>query len=127
MQRLALFDLDRTLLDLDAAFRRWAEEFIERHRLGSEGLAWLVSQDRDTHPHRDVFFSKVRERFALTEPVEELWAGYRRRMPHLVQCHPGVLAGLADLRGAGWRVGIVTNGMADNQLGQASKDRNLWI
>ncbi|MFB4285046.1 HAD family hydrolase [Nonomuraea sp. MTCD27] len=118
MQRLALFDLDRTLIDLDAAFRRWAEEFAERHRLDSEGLAWLASQDQDTHPHRDVFFSRVRERFTLAESVEELWAGYRRRMPHLVQCYPGVLAGLAELRGAGWRVGIVTNGMADNQLGK---------
>ncbi|MEQ4724912.1 HAD family hydrolase [Nonomuraea sp. B19D2] len=118
VQRLALFDLDRTLIDLDAAFRRWAEEFAERLHLAPEGLAWLISQDRDARPHREVFFSKVRERFALTEPVEELWADYRRRMPHLVQCYPGVLAGLADLRGAGWRVGIVTNGMADNQLGK---------
>ncbi|KAB8182109.1 HAD-IIIA family hydrolase [Nonomuraea phyllanthi] len=118
MQRLALFDLDRTLIDLDAAFRRWAKEFAERHRLGAEGLAWLVSQNQETHPHREVFFSKVRERFALAESVEELWAGYRRRMPQLVQCYPGVLTGLADLRAAGWRVGIVTNGMADNQLGK---------
>jgi putative hydrolase of the HAD superfamily len=28
------------------------------------------------------------------------------------------LAGLTDLSAAGWRVGIVTNGMADNQLGK---------
>ncbi|WP_193319030.1 HAD family hydrolase [Nonomuraea phyllanthi] len=118
VQRLALFDLDRTLIDLDAAFRRWAEEFAERHRLDAEGLTWLVSQDQETHPHREVFFSKVRERFALAESVEELWVDYRRRMPHLVQCYPGVLAGLAELRAAGWRVGIVTNGMADNQLGK---------
>ncbi|MFI6995786.1 HAD family hydrolase [Nonomuraea wenchangensis] len=118
MKRLALFDLDRTLIDLDSAFRRWAEEFVERRRLGPEGLAWLIAQDRDRHPHREIFFSDVRDRFALAEPVEELWAGYRRRMPHLVQCYPGVLAGIADLRSAGWLVGIVTNGMADNQLGK---------
>ncbi|MER6946724.1 HAD-IIIA family hydrolase [Nonomuraea sp. NPDC000554] len=92
MQRLALFDLDRTLIDLDAAFLRWAEEFGE-----------------------------VRRRFALTDPVEELWAAYRRRMPSLVQCYPGVLDGLAELRAAGWRVGIVTNGMADNQLGKIQR------
>ncbi|MEV4552899.1 HAD family hydrolase [Nonomuraea wenchangensis] len=118
MKRLALFDLDRTLIDLDMAFRRWAEEFAERRRLGPEGLAWLTAQDRDTHPHREIFFSKVRDRFALAEPVEELWADYRKRMPHLVQCYPGVLAGIAGLRSAGWLVGIVTNGMADNQLGK---------
>ncbi|MFD8565209.1 hypothetical protein ACFV1N_48780 [Streptosporangium canum] len=33
MQRLALFDLDNTLIDLDAAFLLWAEEFAEEHRL----------------------------------------------------------------------------------------------
>ncbi|MBN6051063.1 HAD family hydrolase [Nonomuraea sp. RK-328] len=118
MQRLALFDLDRTLIDLDAAFFRWAEEFAEHWRLGPEGVAWLVSLDRDGYPHREIFFGKVREHFALPEPADELWAAYRRRMPHLVRCYPGVLAGLAELRAEGWRVGIVTNGMADNQLGK---------
>ncbi|MGR6914357.1 HAD family hydrolase [[Actinomadura] parvosata] len=60
----------------------------------------------------------MRGHFALLAPVEELWAGYRQRMPYLVECYPGVLAELGDLRAAGWRVGIVTNGMADNQLGK---------
>ncbi|MET7459592.1 HAD family hydrolase [Nonomuraea sp. NPDC005501] len=118
MQRLALFDLDRTLIDLDDAFFRWAEEFAMHRQLGPEGAAWLVSLDRDGYPHREIFFGKVREHFALTEPVDELWADYRRRMPHLVRCYPGVLAGLAEMRTEGWRVGIVTNGMADNQLGK---------
>ncbi|MGP3931301.1 HAD family hydrolase [Nonomuraea sp. KM88] len=118
VQRLALFDLDRTLIDLDAAFLRWAEEFISEHHLDPEAFAWLARPEHDTRPHREAFFSRVREHFGLAESVEQLWAGYRRRMPHLVQCYPGVLPGLADLRAAGWRVGIVTNGMADNQLGK---------
>ncbi|MFG2078633.1 HAD family hydrolase [Nonomuraea maritima] len=118
MQPLALFDLDRTLIDLDAAFLRWAQEFAEQHKLGPEDVAWLISLDRDGYPHREVFFSKVREHFALPETVEELWARYRGRMPHLVEPYPGVLDGLAELRELGWRVGIITNGMADNQLGK---------
>lgn len=101
VQHLGLFDLDRTLIDLDAAFLRWAEEFAEHHHLKSGDIAWLISLDQGVHPHRDVFFNKVRKHFALPEPVEELWAGYRQRMPHLVQCYPGVLAGLAELRAAG--------------------------
>ncbi|GAA2409824.1 hypothetical protein GCM10010404_79780 [Nonomuraea africana] len=48
----------------------------------------------------------------------DLWADYRRRMPYLVQCRQEVLDGLSRLRSAGWRVGIVTNGTADNQLGK---------
>jgi FMN phosphatase YigB (HAD superfamily) len=76
VQHLALFDLNRTLIDLDTAFRRWSEAFAEQRHLGPEDLAWLISQDRVTHPHRKAFFSKVREHFALPESVEELWAGY---------------------------------------------------
>ncbi|MFI6176403.1 HAD family hydrolase [Nonomuraea sp. NPDC051191] len=118
VQRLALFDLDRTLIDLGDAFARWAEEFAEHHHLSREDVAWLASLDQGVHPHREVFFNEVRAHFALTESVEELWAGYRQRMPYLVQCYPGVLCALSDLRAAGWRVGIVTNGTADNQLGK---------
>ncbi len=42
----------------------------------------------------------------------------RGRMPYLVEPYPGVVDELAELRELGWRVGIVTNGMADNQLGK---------
>lgn len=33
MQRLALFDLDHTLVNLDEAFQLWAEEFVDEHGL----------------------------------------------------------------------------------------------
>lgn len=118
MQRLALFDLDNTLIDLDQAFRGWAEAFADEHGLGCEATDWLISLDRDGYPHREVFFSKVRERFALPDSAEELWGRYRRRMPYLVRCRPEVLNGLVRLRALAWRVAIVTNGTADNQLGK---------
>ncbi|GGK80656.1 hypothetical protein Sme01_44960 [Sphaerisporangium melleum] len=118
MQRLALFDLDNTLVDLDEAFRVWVEEFADEHGLGSETIDWLVALDRDGFPHREVFFAKVCGRFSLSDSVEELWRRYRRRLPHLVRCRPAVLDGLVWLRGSGWLVVIVTNGMADNQLGK---------
>lgn len=118
MQRLSLFDLDNTLVDLDTAFRAWAREFTDAHALGPEAVAWLLAVDRDGVPHREVFFTMVRERFALPEPVDELWRGYRERMPHLVNCRREVLEGLAALRASGWPVAIVANGMADNQLGK---------
>ncbi|MGV9302519.1 HAD family hydrolase [Nonomuraea sp. NPDC003727] len=68
--------------------------------------------------HREVFFSEVREHFSLSESVDELWSRYRRRMPHLVRCRPETIDGLSRLRSSGWKVPIVTNGMADNQLGK---------
>ncbi|MGV9532636.1 HAD family hydrolase [Streptosporangium sandarakinum] len=121
MQRLALFDLDNTLIDLDAAFLLWAEEFAEEHRLGRKAVDHLVKLDRNGLPHRELFFTKVRERFKLSASATELWAAYRRRMPHLVECRPEVMTALAGLRTSGWRVGIITNGTADNQLGKIQR------
>ncbi|MCK2217794.1 HAD family hydrolase [Actinomadura sp. ATCC 31491] len=115
---LALFDLDNTLVDRLAAFERWAAEFAARRGLGPDAVAWLVRTDADGSVPMDVFFGLVRARFGLPEPVEELWAAYRARLPRLVTCRPEVLDGLARLRAAGWAVGIVTNGMADNQTGK---------
>lgn len=121
MQRLALFDLDNTLINLDAAFQTWAGEFADEHDLEREAADWLLALDRAGYPHREVFFSKVRDRFALPEPVDELWNRYRQRMPYLVHCRPEVMNGLSQLRASGWKVAIVTNGTADNQLGKIQR------
>ncbi|GAB1820129.1 HAD family hydrolase [Herbidospora sp. RD11066] len=115
MQRLVLFDLDNTLIDLDGAFGTWAAEFTATHDLGDEGLRWIMDLDI---PHRDLMFRWIKYHFDLGESSDDLWAAYRARMPHLVECRPEVLAMLARLRAQGWKVGIVTNGTADNQLGK---------
>ncbi|MEU3354552.1 HAD-IA family hydrolase [Streptomyces sp. NPDC037389] len=47
--------------------------------------------------------------------MAELHAQYRLRMPQLVEPDPQVRAMLAGLREAGWQLGVVTNGMVDNQ------------
>ncbi|MBG0819590.1 HAD family hydrolase [Planomonospora sp. ID91781] len=121
MQRLVLFDLDNTLVDLDEAFRVWVVEFVNEHGLGNEAVDWLIALDQAGYPHREIFFGKVREHFVLSESVEELWGRYRARMPYLVHCRPEVMDGLVRLRAAGWKVGIVTNGTADNQLGKLQR------
>ncbi|MEU7916441.1 HAD family hydrolase [Microbispora bryophytorum] len=118
VQRLALFDLDNTLVDLDAAFRAWVAEFVDEHGLGRGAINWLIALDQAGYPHREVFFAKVQDHFALPAPVEELWGRYRKRMPYLVHCRPEVLEALTRLRASGWKVAIVTNGTADNQLGK---------
>ncbi|GII58998.1 hypothetical protein Pth03_73870 [Planotetraspora thailandica] len=121
MQQLALFDLDNTLIDLDAAFRVWAGEFAAERALGAGAVDWLVAVDREGVPHREEFFTRVRERFELPEQVEDLWSAYRRRMPFLVHCRSEVLDGLRRLRASGWAVAVVTNGMADNQFGKIQR------
>jgi putative hydrolase of the HAD superfamily len=42
-------------------------------------------------------------------------------MPELVRCAPEVLEGLSHLRASGWRVGIISNGMAGNQLAKIER------
>ncbi|GAA4225173.1 hypothetical protein FHR32_003325 [Streptosporangium album] len=47
VQRLALFDLDNTLVNLDeGVVQIWAEKFAEEHDLGRETIDWLVALDR---------------------------------------------------------------------------------
>ncbi|QFY11698.1 HAD-IA family hydrolase [Nonomuraea phyllanthi] len=118
---LALFDLDNTLIDRLAAFKRWAAGFAAERRLGDDAVPWLVALDADGSLPMDAFFSRVRERFGLPEPAGELWLAYRARFPLLVSCRGEVLDGLGRLRAAGWVVGIVTNGMADNQTGKLER------
>jgi putative hydrolase of the HAD superfamily len=116
--RLALFDLDNTLVDHDEAFRRWAEEFADDHGLDAEAVERLVALNGHGYLPREALFAQVKEDFGIDGQVEDLYAAYRRRMPRLARCPQQVRDGLTRLRTAGWRVAIVTNGRADNQLGK---------
>ncbi|BFU47663.1 hypothetical protein KRMM14A1004_59000 [Krasilnikovia sp. MM14-A1004] len=118
MQRLALIDLDNTLVDRSAAFGRWAVEFCAEYELPDDALGWLIATDQDGSVPRDWFFGEVKQRFRLAASVDDTWEQYRRRMPDLVSCRREVLASLTLLRDDGWKVAIVTNGQADNQLGK---------
>jgi FMN phosphatase YigB (HAD superfamily) len=121
MQRLALFDLDDTLVDRHATFRLWAEEFVADHGLDDKALTWLIFADAHSSGPKDRFFTTVRDEFNLAEPADQLWAQYRRRMPDLAFCQTEDLDALGRLSSAGWRIGIVTNGMLDNQLGKIQR------
>jgi HAD superfamily hydrolase (TIGR01549 family) len=115
---LALFDLDDTLVDRNAAFLAWAGEFVTAHELDDEALTFLVAADAQHAGPMDDFFATVCLKYRLTTPVSQLWEQYRRRMPELASCRPADLDALRRLRLAGWRIGIVTNAMTDNQLGK---------
>jgi HAD superfamily hydrolase (TIGR01549 family) len=118
MQRLALFDLDNTLVDRRAAFVEWAAEFTGAHGLGDGALGWVLDADARLPGPKGPLFHAIRDRFDLAESADELWRHYRQRMPELARCRPEDLDALRRLRAEGWRAGIVTNGMTDNQLGK---------
>lgn len=115
MERLALFDLDNTLISLAGAFRLFVAEFAQQHGLEAADLAWFAEAGESGYLNRAELFEAVRSRCGLGASSTDLLTHYRARMPELVRCEPEVFAGLADLRVAGWRLGIVTNGNVGNQ------------
>ncbi|HEY0498717.1 MAG TPA: HAD family hydrolase [Kutzneria sp.] len=107
---IALFDLDGTLVDRAAGLHAWAVEFCADHGLAPGEADWLVEADGDGRVAKGVFFAGVRERYGLSTTFEDLFRQYSERQPTLIPVYDGVLAGLARLRAAGWRIGVVTNG-----------------
>lgn len=124
MRPLALFDLDNTLTDRRAAFNTWAQEFATAHQLDDKALTFLVMADAHHSGLMDSFFTMICETFDLAEPPNQLWQQYRRRMPELVSCQATDRDALQRLRREGWLIGIVTNGMTDNQ---SAKIRNTGL
>jgi|SRR5665213_720710 len=107
---VALFDLDNTLLDREAAFERWARSFCDAHGLPDDAGAWLVVADDDGLRPRDELFAGVRSRFAVDNPVEDLVHAYHREYPGAFEFPVDSRNALRRLRSAGWKVAVVTNG-----------------
>lgn len=109
-------DLDGTLVDQASAAQRWAVECVES--LGLDVSVDVLAGRLRARQPKDVVFRQLVAEFGLAIDPEELWTWYRRRMPDLVTCTEDDRAALIALRSAGWRLGIVTNGMTDNQVGK---------
>jgi FMN phosphatase YigB (HAD superfamily) len=107
---IALFDLDDTLLDREAAFARWARGFCETWALDDDAHARLLSIDEDGWTPRDELFAVARDAFGLTAPVDDLVAAYQRDYPAVFSLPDDSRNALRMLRSAGWKVAVVTNG-----------------
>ncbi|MEU1278853.1 HAD family hydrolase [Streptomyces sp. NPDC005805] len=114
MQRLlVLFDLDNTLVDRRGALVDWVTGFATRHGLEAEEQRYVLSLvAKQAYPST---FDAIRSRYRLAMSTAELWHTYCTDIAALVSCQAGVLDGLEELRAAGWRVGVATNGAADIQ------------
>jgi len=108
---VAMFDLDNTLLDREAAFARWARSFCAARGLPDDAHAWLVAADDDGFRPREEVFAGVRSRYAVGESVEELVHAYHRDYPTSFVFPVDSRNALRRLRSAGWKVAVVTNGL----------------
>ncbi|MFG3499309.1 HAD family hydrolase [Streptomyces sp. NPDC047928] len=113
MSRLALFDLDGTLADRQAAFSDAVTGLCQTHDLAPDAEQWLRSELADRANAAD--FARLKEAFDLEVPAEQLWQEYVDFMAAIVTCRPEVLEGLTRLRAAAWTIGIITNGAGDIQ------------
>ncbi|WP_419996373.1 HAD family hydrolase [Streptomyces boninensis] len=112
MQHFALFDLDNTLIDRQAALKVWARTFaVTRGLPGAERLIREALHSR-AYP-RD--FEWLRAALDVRESAAELWSEYAAGVADNAACSPGVRRGLGELRAAGWTLGIATNGATDIQ------------
>ncbi|MER5916967.1 HAD family hydrolase [Streptomyces sp. NPDC001982] len=108
---LALFDLDNTLIDRRGGLEDWARGFVRSRHLPREAESVICDRLR-AYP---ADFVRLREALGLSDDAGDLWRGYAEGVARSVRCFPGVRESLEELRGAGWSLGIATNGAGDIQ------------
>lgn len=130
---LLLLDLDNTLVDRAAAFRRWAVSFVSGFGGGAAEADWLVAADRDGLEAREHLALMISRRFSLDlARGAGLVAELRRGMVESIETDPAVPAALDRARAAGWVPVVVSNGAVAQQeakLRRTGLDRHLagWV
>ena len=112
MDRLALFDVDNTLLDRQAAFEHWAADFLVANHIDPRQYGELSSIDNDGVTPRDVFFTQVKERFGIATSLDQLLDNYHQAYANYYPTPHETIRALRELRTKGWKLGVVTNGPA---------------
>lgn len=114
MTRLAVFDLNDTLVDNAGAIDGWFTELASERALGPPGLAFLrAEQQRPAAPEESL--RAIIDHFGFTESPADLQRDLARRLPRLAVTFDGVLPGLRALRQRGWRTALLTSGTAAEQ------------
>ncbi|MFF4902860.1 HAD family hydrolase [Streptomyces sp. NPDC001068] len=111
--RLALFDLDGTLVDRRSAVTDAVVQLSHDHGYGPEIQRWLIDELADRADRGD--FERLRRTFELNESADHLWRVYVDRIAAAVHCRPAVLDSLTRLKAGGWSIGVATNGSSDIQ------------
>lgn len=114
---LVVLDLDGTLVNQAAAAEAWTVEFVAEWHLPDAAVGRIFAALTASTP-KDVAFEAIVAHWQLPVSATVVWDSYRERMPQLVRCTDADKAALRRLRAAGWRLGIASNGMADNQEGK---------
>ena len=125
MIQAVLFDLDGTLLDRKLAHEHFMLDQATRFSADLSGVspqAYLevaVRFDRNGMAARKESFPRIARELALSDELaERLMDDYRAKFPASCTLFPGVNETLEALRGAGLRLGLITNGSTVMQSGK---------
>jgi putative hydrolase of the HAD superfamily len=105
---LLLIDLDNTLIDRRAAFKRWSDS-----RYGPAHTRWLIEADRDGYEPRESLAARIAERFGESYP--EVLADLMAGMVDQLAPDPSVDEALRSAKAAGFVPVVVTNGSVAQQ------------
>lgn len=106
---LVMVDLDGTLLDRDAAFRRSVERFVHVHRLGEPVAQWIMNLDDDGYTPRAQVADALTAEFPMLRSTD-CWALLDEGGSEEIEISRSVVAALNCLRAAGRHIVIVSNG-----------------
>lgn len=134
MIQAVLFDLDNTLLDRDAAFRRYAEYFyhthpvIRRTHTFEQALHRMIVFDQQgQRPKEDVFTDVLREWPDLHKTVHELIEEFWSHFPSYFTLDEPTAHLLRDLSAHDIPYGVVTNGAATQLDKMRASGLDQWV
>lgn len=110
---LLLLDLDNTLIDRTAAFRRWAAQLVADLGRPPDDVDVVMKLDNDGYTPRDQFTREAADHLGA-EPAELLAAWGDGLAKHVI-LESDVVQALTEAKGAGWTPVIVTNGLVRTQ------------
>lgn len=112
---LVMIDLDNTLNDRAAAVTAWIRGFCAERSLPAGARSWMEANDNDGYGDRRALFATLADRYRLDESADELLAIYRAGVQGHLREVPGASRCLADLRRAGHRLVVLSNGSGEAQ------------
>lgn len=124
-----LFDLDNTLMDRDWTFREFARQLAREllHEQDQEKLeqivAYMIESDADGYRPKDGFFLELIQQLPWRSKPElsELQAYYNEHYMKHARAMNYALDTLVTCRNAGYRLGVITNGLSHTQHGKIDR------